>query len=93
MNLILKLMSMSSTRHWHFGNSLVSKKTMKHNVHPLLNDSRIFQASSQFHPAGIVPGIHLRVERDLWISKDAGSSWQQVATPAPRRKWWRGQAT
>lgn len=30
---------------------------------------------------GIVPGVGLRVERDLWISADAGSTWNGVITP------------
>eukprot|EP00434_Breviolum_minutum_P030702 symbB.v1.2.027151.t1/scaffold2761.1/size71313/3 len=30
---------------------------------------------------GIVPGIHLRVEGDVWISDDAGSTWQRLEAP------------
>ncbi|CAK9063531.1 unnamed protein product [Durusdinium trenchii] len=30
---------------------------------------------------GIVPGIHLRVECDVWISSDAGSTWQPLRAP------------
>ena len=31
--------------------------------------------------SGIVPGIHLRVEGDVWISGDAGSTWQRLEAP------------
>ncbi|CAE7428648.1 HCN2 [Symbiodinium sp. CCMP2456] len=33
---------------------------------------------------GIVPGVGLRVERDLWISADAGSTWNSVITSGSR---------
>ncbi|CAJ1460512.1 unnamed protein product [Effrenium voratum] len=30
---------------------------------------------------GIVPGVGLRVERDLWLSEDAGATWHLLQTP------------